>query len=339
VATVRFGDFALDPHDRRLTRAGAPVEVNARYFDALALLVERHGQLVTKDDFMARVWRGVPVTDEALTQCIRTLRRLLDDDAAAPRYIATVPKHGYRFVAAVDGAAVTAGATAPVRDHSRLLTGAAGTIGGAIAGLIGGVAYGSLMTSAQPGTGLSLLAVMVVVTVMIALVGGAAVAFGAVVAERWAAPNSPWIIAGAAAGGMAVGALFKLFGLDALAILLGTRPGEITGAREGLILGAAVGLGIWLPRGRRLLIATLIAAACGAGGGALVALFHGRLLAGSLDQLASNVAGAAVRLDGLTALVGEDRFGPTTALVTAMAEGALFAAGVAGAIHWVRRGR
>ena len=78
------------------------VDLNARYFDALALLVREAGTLVSKDRFLAEVWRGVPVTDEALTQCIRTLRRLLGDDASRPRFIETVPKHGYRFIAPVE---------------------------------------------------------------------------------------------------------------------------------------------------------------------------------------------------------------------------------------------
>ncbi|RSX64427.1 transcriptional regulator, partial [Sphingomonas koreensis] len=97
----RFEGFHLDPGNRRLTRNGAPVELNARYLDALLLLVREPGQLVPKDRFMGEVWRGIPVTDEALTQCIRTLRRQLGDDATSPRFIETVPKHGYRFIAAV----------------------------------------------------------------------------------------------------------------------------------------------------------------------------------------------------------------------------------------------
>ena len=96
-----FERFVLDPGDRRLMRGGEPVELNGRYFDALALLVREQGRLVSKDRFLDEVWRGVPVTDEALTQCIRTLRRQLGDDAAEPRFIETVPKHGYRFIAPV----------------------------------------------------------------------------------------------------------------------------------------------------------------------------------------------------------------------------------------------
>src|SRR3990170_7408166 len=103
-ACFRFDRFMLDPRDRQLRRDGATVELNARYLDALALLVREQGKLVSKDRFLEEVWRGVPVTDEALTQCIKTLRKQLGDDAARPRFIETVPKHGYRFIAPVDGA-------------------------------------------------------------------------------------------------------------------------------------------------------------------------------------------------------------------------------------------
>src|SRR5690606_24654339 len=100
--TYRFEGFALDADERRLTRGSDTVELNGRYFDALLLLVREPGRLVSKDRFMSEVWCGVPVTDEALTQCIRTLRRQLGDDAGNPRFIETVPKHGYRFIATVE---------------------------------------------------------------------------------------------------------------------------------------------------------------------------------------------------------------------------------------------
>ena len=112
-ASFRFEGFELDPGNRRLSRDGAPVELNARYLDALVLLAGEQGRLVSKDRFLDEVWRGVPVTEEALTQCIRTLRRQLGDSATNPRYIETVPKHGYRFIAAVatDGESPMAAAT------------------------------------------------------------------------------------------------------------------------------------------------------------------------------------------------------------------------------------
>ena len=143
---VRFDAFLLDSNDRRLTRDGAAVEISGRYFDALALLVEDAGRLVTKDRFLDEVWKGVPVTDEALTQCIRTLRRALGDDAARPRFIETVPKHGYRFIAAIMPVAaedralprsiLDASDDSPWRNL--LAVAGAGTIGGAGAGLLGG---------------------------------------------------------------------------------------------------------------------------------------------------------------------------------------------------------
>ena len=77
----RFDRFLLDPADRRLLASGVPVELNARYLDALSLMVRDAGALVTKDRFLDEVWRGVPVTDEALTQCIKTLRRQLGEEA------------------------------------------------------------------------------------------------------------------------------------------------------------------------------------------------------------------------------------------------------------------
>ena len=83
-ASICFGEFELDAADRQLRRGGETVELNGRYFDALALLASEPGRLVTKDRFLDEVWRGVPVTDEALTQCIKTLRRQLGDDASRP---------------------------------------------------------------------------------------------------------------------------------------------------------------------------------------------------------------------------------------------------------------
>ena len=59
----RFDRFELDPGERRLTRDGAPVELSARYLDALLLLAGEQGRLVTKDRFHDEVWRGIPVTD------------------------------------------------------------------------------------------------------------------------------------------------------------------------------------------------------------------------------------------------------------------------------------
>ena len=138
-ATYRFDRFTLDTADRRLRRDGEPVELSARYFDALALLVREAGTLVSKDRFMGEVWAGIPVTDEALTQCVKTLRRALGDDAGSPRMIETVPKHGYRFIATLETNEPFSRDRHEQPWRETLLLGAAGTIGGGVAGFIGGL--------------------------------------------------------------------------------------------------------------------------------------------------------------------------------------------------------
>jgi DNA-binding winged helix-turn-helix (wHTH) protein len=100
----RFDDFYIDAGNRELRRAGKPLALNSKYFDVLLLLVSRSGRLVEKQNIFDQVWEGVFVTDAALTQCIKDIRRQLGDDASNPRYIKTVPKHGYIFIGDVHAA-------------------------------------------------------------------------------------------------------------------------------------------------------------------------------------------------------------------------------------------
>ena len=344
--SFRFDRFTLDPADRQLRRGDAPVELSARYLDALVLLVREQGRLVSKDRFMGEVWRGVPVTDEALTQCIKTLRRQLGDDAARPRFIETVPKHGYRFIAPVEGAdtEIAAAASSPpaVEPSDRwqhfLVVGSAGTIGGGVAGLVGGLFYGLAAASQPPGMGAgSVLLVLVAVTTLVALIGGAGVAFGIAAAGR----PGPWSILGGAVGGLVVGAFVKLLGLDAFELLFGQSPGDITGAAEGAALGGAVGLGAWLADrradARRLGSRIAAAVLAGAAAGALVPLLGGRLMGGSLDLLARGFSTSRLRLDQIGGLFGERGFGPASQVATGALEGALFAGCIVGAMLLAQR--
>src|SRR3954453_20814592 len=148
-----FEQFVLDPDDRQLKRGGDPIELNGRYFDALALLIREQGKLVSKDRFLDEVWRGVPVTDEALTQCVKTRRRQLGDDAARPRFIETVPKHGYRVIAPVNmlEGRPPAPAARPHRRHQLRAIGLAGIVGGAVAGVSGRLIYSSAGASVCTG--------------------------------------------------------------------------------------------------------------------------------------------------------------------------------------------
>jgi hypothetical protein len=142
MGSFRFESFELDQANRRLCRDGVPVELNARYLDALALLVNEQGRLVSKDRFLDEVWRGVPVTDEALTQCIKTLRRQLGDDAANPASSRPCPSTaiasspGWRRRGRRAGWRACSG---QVVWRELLQLGGAGTIGGAGAGLVGGL--------------------------------------------------------------------------------------------------------------------------------------------------------------------------------------------------------
>ena len=98
VIRYRFSDFTLSPRRRLLLREGREVPLIPRYFDLLVLLVERRHEAVHRRDIFDRVWTDVIVSDSALSQAVRTLRRTLGDDSREPRFIRTVARHGYRFV-------------------------------------------------------------------------------------------------------------------------------------------------------------------------------------------------------------------------------------------------
>ena len=351
--SYRFDRFVLDPGQRQLRLDEQPLELSARYFDALALLVREPGKLISKDRFLDEVWRGVPVTDEALTQCIKTLRKQLGDSASVPRFIETVPKHGYRFIAPVTGAETQ---TAPAEPAARpvaagpapwlrvLLLGAAGTLGGGMAGLLGGLLYGFAGASQplQPGMGAaSVLLVLVCLSIVAGLIGGAGVSFGIAAASLVRGRAWLWSLVGGAAGGLIVGAVAKLLGLDAFNLLFGRSPADMTGAAEGALLGAAVGLGAWLA-GSMLAARPLdqrIAVAGVAGGvaGILIPLLGGRLMGGSLEVLARSFPGSRLQLGRIGGLFGENGFGTVTQIATAGVEGVLFGSCLVGAMLLARR--
>ncbi len=95
-----FGDFVFVPKERLLLRDGVPVPLTAKAFDLLAILVQRGGHLVSKDELFEEVWPDTTVQETNLTVNISALRKALGGRNGS-EFIQTVPGHGYRFVAPV----------------------------------------------------------------------------------------------------------------------------------------------------------------------------------------------------------------------------------------------
>lgn len=95
----RFGKYELDLTDESLRQDGVKLPINRRMFQVLRLLIERRGELVSKEEFFETVWEGGFVEDNNLTVTVRSLRKVLGDDARDARFIENIPRKGYRFVA------------------------------------------------------------------------------------------------------------------------------------------------------------------------------------------------------------------------------------------------
>ena len=319
---LRFDAFEIDRANRQLRRDGAEIELGNRYFDALVLLVEERGTLVTKDRFMDRVWHGIPVTDEALTQCIRTLRKALGDDAANPRFIATVPKHGYRFIAAPLAAM-------EARDLAPSTTAGACTLAGGASGVLAGFLYAAI---AGTGSAADLLVLAAMIGAL-GLLAGAGTGLGMAAAMAWRGRTDAAMVAGGALGGLLIGALGSLLGREGIAFVTGSTVSGVTGPVEGLLLGTAAGMAGWIAvRSSRPAIALALAAVAGAVAGAVVHLVGGTLLGGSLHAVAEAQPGMRLSLPHLAPGAGD-----AVRLLTATAEGTGFAASLAAAVTFARK--
>jgi DNA-binding winged helix-turn-helix (wHTH) protein/Tfp pilus assembly protein PilF len=100
--SYRFASFVVDRPRYRVVRDDAIVELTPKLLDLLLHLLDHAGDLVTKEQLLDALWPDANVTDNALTQAVSELRQALGDDAAAPRFIKTVARRGYRFIAPVD---------------------------------------------------------------------------------------------------------------------------------------------------------------------------------------------------------------------------------------------
>ncbi len=110
---VRFGGFELDPSTGELWRDGEPVDLPPQPARLLALLARTPGKIVSRDRIQDEVWSDTVVEfDQAINNAIRQVRDALGDDASNPRFIETVPRRGYRFIAPVEPVRTGGGPTA-----------------------------------------------------------------------------------------------------------------------------------------------------------------------------------------------------------------------------------
>jgi DNA-binding winged helix-turn-helix (wHTH) protein len=101
VRTFSFGPFHLIPTQRLLLEGEKPLRLGSRALDILIALVERRGELVSKEELMVRVWPKTFVAPANLTVHVAALRRVLSDGRDGNRYLVNIPGRGYRFVAPV----------------------------------------------------------------------------------------------------------------------------------------------------------------------------------------------------------------------------------------------
>ena len=105
---VRFGTFEVDLPAGELRKSGVKLKLTGQPFQVLAILLERPGEVVTREELQKRLWPDTFVdVDHNLNTAINKIREVLGDSAESPRFVETLPRRGYRFVAPVEGAQTT----------------------------------------------------------------------------------------------------------------------------------------------------------------------------------------------------------------------------------------
>ena len=125
MTVARFGIFDADLATGELLRRGVRVSLQEQPFQVLAALLERRGDLVTREELRERIWPSAVFVDfeHGLNKAISKLRRALGDSAASPRFVETLPRRGYRFVAPVAGGPVPATRLSPSANFRVLFEG------------------------------------------------------------------------------------------------------------------------------------------------------------------------------------------------------------------------
>jgi len=348
VPRYRFSDFIVSTRQRLLIHNGQQLPLIPRYLDLLIFLLERRRDAVHRREIFDRVWSDVIVSDSALSQAIRILRRTLGDDPREPRFIRTVSRHGYQFtwpdvVEEPDedpSEAIPAEVPAIASERTRqqvaaLLTAVttAATRASAVAALAGasaGVAGGLLLSVAPGNTApLAIVPVLALMGAGAGAVGGLGVGAGLAAAESSSRlRNMAGLAIGAAAGGATAGMAVQWLMRWSLAAMFGLAL-PVEGGVEGLVIGTAAGVGYGSVRRLRAAVrsslrgAAVVAAVCAAA--ALALTWAGRpLVGGTVHLIAREARGAQISLTPLGRLVGEPGFGPVSQALIAACEGGVF---------------
>jgi DNA-binding winged helix-turn-helix (wHTH) protein len=132
-----FGDFAFDVRRRSLKARGQPIKLTGQAVDLLYLLLERPGELITREEIERRLWPDRNVNfDHSLDVVVSRLRTVLGDKGPSPRYIETVPRRGYRFIEPVTAKPEARPANASRRWRRRVATYAAVAIFAAVVAIL-----------------------------------------------------------------------------------------------------------------------------------------------------------------------------------------------------------
>ena len=318
---------------------------------------------MTKDNLYDHIWKDEIVTEGAIAQAIRFLRRALGDDARDPRYIRTVSKHGYEWIAPVaelstkteaaradvpPAAALHPAAPEPgftrmdeLKEAFRYATSRFGSasLGSAIAGGIAGVIGGGALVAAS-GAAHSLRVVVALTTlgILVGGAGGLGVGFGLSFAESLVR-RSRWALlamAGGFSGGLLGAVVHATIG-EILSALLSRPLNAVGGGYEGVWIGTFAGFGYGLatsgralaaPRSlARLRVVVITSLSCGVGG-ILGTIFGAHFTAASIDVITGALRNSDLSLSPLGAWMGEPAFGVVSRAALSAYEGLFFGAGL-----------
>src|SRR5437773_7840650 len=143
---LRFGVFEVDVRSGELRKQGVRIKLQEQPFHVLAVLLQRPGEVVTREELRNQNWPADTFVDfdNSLNTAINKLREALGDSADNPRFIETLPRRGYRFIAPVTGVDATASGTSAGASEVAPTQNRKIVVAAAIAVLVAGVAVGGL---------------------------------------------------------------------------------------------------------------------------------------------------------------------------------------------------